>query len=91
MRKTVFCLLICVLFLSCVLPAATAETAASERISGDFAYILQKIPGCMVNVGMARDGQYSVGHNGRYLVDEAVLDIGTAFLVYYCLDYFGVE
>ena len=41
MRKAAFYLLICVLILSFVLPAASAEPASVERISGDFAYVLR--------------------------------------------------
>lgn len=62
-----------------------------ELFSDDFAYIQQRIPGTMMNLGMARDGHYTIGHNGGYLVDESVLDLGVSYLVHYCLDYFGLE
>lgn len=62
-----------------------------ELFSDDFAYIQQQFPGVMMNLGMAKNGCYTSGHNGNYFVDEASLEIGLKYLVHYCLDYFGLE
>lgn len=62
-----------------------------EFFGDDFAFIQQKYPGAMMNIGMAGNGNYTVGHNSGYMVDEACLGYGLQFMVHYCLDYFGLE
>lgn len=60
-----------------------------EFFGDDFAFIQQRFPGTMMNIGMAGNGNYTVGHNSGYMVDEACLSYGLRFMVGYCLDYFG--
>lgn len=60
-----------------------------EFFGDDYAYIMQKYPGTMMNIGMAGNGNYTVGHNPGYMVDERCLGYGLNFMVHYCLDYFG--
>jgi len=62
-----------------------------EFFGDDYAYIMQKYPGTMMNIGMAGDGNYTVGHNPGYMVDDRCLGYGLDFMVHYCLDYFGAE
>ena len=62
-----------------------------EFFGDDYAYIMEKYPGMMMNIGMAGDGHYTVGHNPNYLVDDRCLGYGLNFMVHYCLDYFGAE
>jgi amidohydrolase len=57
----------------------------------DFAYIQKKCPGVVVNLGAAKDGQYTIGHNEHMMVDEACIDIGVEFLATYMLEYLGVK
>lgn len=62
-----------------------------EFFGDDFAYIMEKYPGTMMNIGMAGNGHYTVGHNPGYYVDDRCMDYGLNFMVGYCLDYFGYE
>ena len=57
----------------------------------DFAFIQKKIPGVVVNLGAAKDGEYTIGHNGKMMVDEAYMDIGAEFLLNYALEYLNEE
>ena len=57
----------------------------------DFAFIQKKIPGVVVNLGAAKDGKYTIGHNEKMMVDEAYMDIGAEFICTYALEYLGVE
>jgi len=56
----------------------------------DFAFIQKKIPGVVVNLGAAKDGKYTIGHNEKMMVDEDYMDIGAEFIVTYVLEYLGV-
>ena len=57
----------------------------------DFAFIQKKIPGVVVNLGAAKNGEYTIGHNEKMMVDEDYMDIGAEFIVTYVLEYLGVE
>ena len=57
----------------------------------DYAFIQKKIPGVVVNLGAAKDGKYTIGHNEKMMVDEDYMEIGAEFLVTYVLEYLGVE
>lgn len=57
----------------------------------DFAFIQKRFPGVVVNLGAAKDGAYTIGHNEHMMVDEDCLDIGVEFLAAYMLEYLGVE
>jgi len=47
----------------------------------DFAFYLQKVPGCFVRFGAAKEGLEGVpAHSPRFDFDERVLPIGAAFL-----------
>ena len=55
----------------------------------DFAFIQKRFPGVVVNLGAAKDGKYTIGHNEHMMVDEDCLDIGVEFLATYMLEYLG--
>ncbi len=57
----------------------------------DFAFIQKRFPGVVVNLGAAKDGQYTIGHNEHMMVDEACLDIGVEFLTTYIAEYLGAS
>ena len=57
----------------------------------DYAFIQKKIPGVVVNLGAAKNGEYTIGHNEKMMVDEDYMDIGSEFIVTYVLEYLGVE
>ena len=57
----------------------------------DFAFIQKRFPGVVVNLGAAKDGAYTVGHNEHMMVDEAYMDIGAEFLATYIAEYLGAE
>lgn len=57
----------------------------------DYAFIQKKCPGVVVNIGAAKDGKYTNGHNARMMVDEAYMDIACEFLTTYILEYCGVK
>ncbi len=47
----------------------------------DFAYYLQKIPGCFVRYGAAKEGYEQITtHSSQYDFDEEVLRVGAAFM-----------
>ncbi|MFM7514507.1 MAG: M20 family metallopeptidase [Cyanobium sp.] len=49
--------------------------------SEDFAYYLQKIPGCFVRLGARSEGDaYVPLHSPAFTIDEGVLPVGAAFL-----------
>lgn len=60
--------------------------AMSHSLMGaeDFSYVLQKVPGAMLFLGVAHDGEDWTTccgiHNSRMLVDESVMPKGSAFL-----------
>ncbi len=57
----------------------------------DFAFIQKRFPGVVVNLGAAKDGEYTIGHNEHMMVDEACLDIGVEFLSTYMSEYLGAQ
>ena len=47
----------------------------------DFAYYLEKVPGCLVRLGAAQEGRKAIpAHSPHFEFDEAVLPVGAAFL-----------
>ena len=75
MRKAAVFLLICVLFLSCILPAASAEPLpAQERISGEFAYVLKDDGSAMIT---RYDGKQAVLNVPQALDGIAVTAVGS--------------
>lgn len=57
----------------------------------DFAFIQKRFPGVVVNLGAAKDGNYTIGHNEKMMVDEDYMDIGAEFIDTYVLEYLGLE
>ncbi|MDO4501177.1 MAG: M20 family metallopeptidase [Erysipelotrichaceae bacterium] len=57
----------------------------------DFAFIQKKFPGVVVNLGAAKNGEYTIGHNEKMMVDEDYMDIGAEFIETYVLEYLNVE
>ncbi len=55
----------------------------------DFAFIQKRFPGVVVNLGAAKDGKYTIGHNEHMMVDEDCMDIGVEFLTTYIAEYLG--
>ena len=69
-----------------------AVTIRRPYISGeDFAYYQKKIPGVMIHIGGAVNGEYLPLHTSKTMVDEKVLAIGVSFLVRYVFAYFDVD
>ena len=69
-----------------------AVTIRRPYISGeDFAYYQKKIPGVMIHIGGAVNGEYLPLHTSKTMVDERVLAIGVSFLVRYVFAYFDVD
>ena len=56
----------------------------------DYAFIQKRFPGVVVNIGAAKDGKYTIGHNPHMMVDEDYMDIACEFLTTYILEYCGV-
>ncbi|MFU8819080.1 MAG: M20 metallopeptidase family protein [Desulfurivibrio sp.] len=62
-------------------PARVPGLAAPSLGGEDFAFYLQKIPGCMVRFGAEKKGGANgPAHSSRFDFDEKVLPIGAAFL-----------
>jgi len=57
----------------------------------DFAFIQKRFPGVVVNLGAAKNGEYTIGHNEHMMVDEDYMDIGAEFIETYVLEYLGVD
>ena len=69
-----------------------AVTIRRPYISGeDFAYYQKKIPGVMIHIGGAVNGEYLPLHTSKTMVDEKVLAIGVSFLMRYVFAYFDVD
>ena len=67
------------------------EMAHSLMGAEDFSYVLQKVPGAMLFLGVAHDGEDWTTccgiHNSRMMVDESVMPRGSAFLAACALRY----
>jgi amidohydrolase len=58
----------------------------------DFAYILDRVPGCFFFVGCGKaDGTSEPHHSPRFLVDESALPIGAAVMLTSVASYFSVD
>ncbi len=69
-----------------------AVTIRRPYISGeDFAYYQKKIPGVMIHIGGAVNGEYLPLHTSKTMVDEKVLAIGVSFLMRYVFAYFDLD
>ena len=55
---------------------------ANPSLGGeDFAYFLQKIPGCFIRYGAAKDGHDNIAaHSSKFDFDEDVLRVGAAYM-----------
>ncbi len=59
----------------------TVEIPLASLGGEDFAYYVQKIPGCFVRFGGAAEGHENIpSHNPRFDFDEEVLRVGAAYL-----------
>ncbi|MXO65544.1 M20 metallopeptidase family protein [Altericroceibacterium endophyticum] len=70
---------------ACAAPNGAFETMDAPIMGAeDFSYVLEKVPGAMFFLGVAKDGadwRHCCGiHSSRMMVDESVLPRGTAFL-----------
>jgi hippurate hydrolase len=46
----------------------------------DFSYYLERVPGCYVRFGTARDGvEQFPAHSGKFVIDEEAIAVGAAF------------
>jgi hippurate hydrolase len=72
-------------------PDAFETMPAASMGAEDFSYVLQKVPGAMIFMGVAEEGadwQACCGiHSPRMLVDETALPTGAAFLAACALHY----
>lgn len=68
---------------------AAARVVGSGNVKGiphaslggeDFAYFLQKIPGCLVRFGAGQEEQGGPAHSPNFDFDEGVLPVGASFL-----------
>lgn len=58
----------------------------------DFAYVLERVPGCFFFVGCGKaDGTSEPHHSPRFTVDEAALPIGAGVLLTSVASYFSVD
>ena len=77
------------------LEAAAAKVVKPENIlprkegmgGEDFAYYLQHKPGAMFNIGIReKDWPHIPGHNGKLVISENTLEVGSKIFVQYVLD-----
>jgi metal-dependent amidase/aminoacylase/carboxypeptidase family protein len=66
-----------------MLGAAAVHEAPPVMVGEDFAYVLERVPGCIVALGVRNEAigaVYGV-HHPKFLVDEDALPIGAALHV----------
>lgn len=77
------------------LEAAAAKIVGSEKVGAkgesmgaeDFAYYLERKPGCIFNLGITKPGTpYIPLHNEKLIIDEDALDVTPKVFIQYILD-----
>ncbi len=72
---------------------ATREQSFPQMAAGDFAYVLERVPGAMASLGTRPaefgEGEAPNGHSNRYLLDGGALSTGIAMYAALALQFLG--